>query len=286
MARASSWSPRSQGSRIRQPSAAHGQGRCWNRDLDSGADEILPLIWATLVTNPTIFTLLSIIIAFLFGVPRRSIAFSHPSSGIHADKLVTNKYPSPCRAVRGCAKSIGAGVAAITWISGSALLPGTEELRVRAARGHRQLFQPAQRAPVVAMSTCRPSDTRTGALATGVAEESAGRSATRSRCIQPSGRKRTPARWIGRSTSSAAFRSRIRPRPARRPLRCCSITSCSTKAAASARARWAGSRNGSTIPRNPPRSRIASMRCSRILPTRPRLNRRTILRWPASCHRR
>ena len=84
-----------------------------------------PLIWATLWRKKTrtIFTLLSIIIAFLlFGVLETiDHAFSHPSSGITgADKLVTtNKYSITLSLPFADAQQIRSvpGVAEVTWIS-------------------------------------------------------------------------------------------------------------------------------------------------------------------------
>jgi len=84
-----------------------------------------PLIWATLWRKKTrtIFTLLSIIIAFLlFGVLETiDHAFSHPSSGVTgADKLVTtNKYSITLSLPFADAQQIRSvpGVAEVTWIS-------------------------------------------------------------------------------------------------------------------------------------------------------------------------
>jgi putative ABC transport system permease protein len=85
----------------------------------------LPLLWATLWRKKTrtIFTLLSIIIAFLlFGVLETiDYAFSHPTSGItDADKLVTtNKYSITLSLPFADAQQIRSvpGVAEATWIS-------------------------------------------------------------------------------------------------------------------------------------------------------------------------
>lgn len=84
-----------------------------------------PLIWATLWRKKarTIFTLLSIVIAFLlFGVLETiDHAFSHPSSGVTgADKLViTNKYSITLSLPFADAQQIRSvpGVAEVTWIS-------------------------------------------------------------------------------------------------------------------------------------------------------------------------
>ena len=84
-----------------------------------------PLIWATLWRKKTrtIFTLLSVIIAFLlFGVLETiDHAFSHPSSGVTgADKLVTtNKYSITLSLPFADAQQIRSvpGVAEVTWIS-------------------------------------------------------------------------------------------------------------------------------------------------------------------------
>jgi putative ABC transport system permease protein len=84
-----------------------------------------PLIWATLWRKKTrtLFTLLSIIIAFLlFGVLETiDHAFSHPSNGITgADKLVTtNKYSITLSLPFADAQQIRSvpGVAEVTWIS-------------------------------------------------------------------------------------------------------------------------------------------------------------------------
>jgi putative ABC transport system permease protein len=85
----------------------------------------LPLLWATLWRKKirTIFTLLSIVIAFLlFGMLETvDSAFSHPSGGVSgADKLITtNKYsiilPLPFADTQQI-RSVP-GVAAVTWIS-------------------------------------------------------------------------------------------------------------------------------------------------------------------------
>ncbi len=84
-----------------------------------------PLIWATLWRKKTrtIFTLLSIIIAFLlFGVLETvDYAFAHPSNGITgADKLITtNKYSITLSLPISDAQQIRSipGVAEVTWIS-------------------------------------------------------------------------------------------------------------------------------------------------------------------------
>ena len=84
-----------------------------------------PLIWATLWRKKTrtIFTLLSIIVAFLlFGVLETiDHAFSHPSNGVTgADKLVTtNKYSITLSLPFADAQQIRSvpGVAEATWIS-------------------------------------------------------------------------------------------------------------------------------------------------------------------------
>jgi putative ABC transport system permease protein len=84
-----------------------------------------PLIWATLWRKKTrtIFTLLSVIIAFLlFGVLETiDYAFSHPSNGVtDADKLVTtNKYSITLPLPFADAQQIRSvpGVAEATWIS-------------------------------------------------------------------------------------------------------------------------------------------------------------------------
>ncbi len=112
-----------------------------------------PLIWATLWRKKTrtIFTLLSVVVAFLlFGVLETvDYAFAHPSGGATgADKLITtNKYSITLSLPFSDTQEIRAvpGVAEVTWISWfGALLSGVEELRVRAARRHRHLFQSAQ----------------------------------------------------------------------------------------------------------------------------------------------
>jgi putative ABC transport system permease protein len=85
----------------------------------------LPLIWATLWRKKTrtIFTLLSVIIAFLlFGVLETvDYAFAHPSSGITgADKLITtNKYSITLSLPFSDAQQIRSvpGVAEVSWIS-------------------------------------------------------------------------------------------------------------------------------------------------------------------------
>jgi putative ABC transport system permease protein len=85
----------------------------------------LPLIWATLWRKKarTIFTLLSIVIAFLlFGVLETiDHAFSHPSNGVTgADKLITtNKYSITLSLPFADAQQIRSvpGVAEVTWIS-------------------------------------------------------------------------------------------------------------------------------------------------------------------------
>jgi putative ABC transport system permease protein len=84
-----------------------------------------PLIWATLWRKKTrtIFTLLSIVIAFLlFGVLETvDYAFAHPSNGITgADKLITtNKYSITLSLPISDAQQIRSipGVAEVTWIS-------------------------------------------------------------------------------------------------------------------------------------------------------------------------
>jgi putative ABC transport system permease protein len=84
-----------------------------------------PLIWATLWRKKTrtIFTLLSVVVAFLlFGMLETvDDAFSHPSSGITgADKLVTtNKYSITLSLPFSDAQQIRSvpGVAEVTWIS-------------------------------------------------------------------------------------------------------------------------------------------------------------------------
>src|SRR5450631_3721899 len=85
----------------------------------------LPLIWATLWRKKTrtIFTLLSIVIAFLlFGVLETvDYAFAHPSGGATgADKLITiNKYSITLLLPFSDAQQIRSvpGVAEVTWIS-------------------------------------------------------------------------------------------------------------------------------------------------------------------------
>ena len=113
-----------------------------------------PLIWATLWRKKarTILTLLSIVIAFLlFGVLETiDYAFSHPSSGITgADKLVTtNKFsitlPLPISDTATNPFGPGHRGSHAGSVLVRRLLSGTEELRFRAPRRHRQLFQPAQ----------------------------------------------------------------------------------------------------------------------------------------------
>ncbi len=85
----------------------------------------LPLIWATLWRKKirTIFTLLSIVIAFLlFGVLETvDEAFTHPNGGASgADKLITtNKYSITLPLPLADAQQIAgvSGIAAVTWIS-------------------------------------------------------------------------------------------------------------------------------------------------------------------------
>jgi putative ABC transport system permease protein len=85
----------------------------------------LPLIWATLWRKKTrtIFTLLSIVIAFLlFGMLETvDRAFSHPDTGVTgADKLITtNKYSITLSLPIADAQQIRSvpGVAEVTWIS-------------------------------------------------------------------------------------------------------------------------------------------------------------------------
>jgi putative ABC transport system permease protein len=85
----------------------------------------LPLIWATLWRKKTrtIFTLLSVVVAFLlFGVLETvDYAFAHPSGGATgADKLITtNKYSITLSLPFSDAQEIRAvpGVAEVTWIS-------------------------------------------------------------------------------------------------------------------------------------------------------------------------
>jgi len=85
----------------------------------------LPLIWATLWRKKTrtIFTLLSIVIAFLlFGMLETvDHAFSHPDTGVTgADKLITtNKYSITLSLPIADAQQIRSvpGVAEVTWIS-------------------------------------------------------------------------------------------------------------------------------------------------------------------------
>ena len=87
--------------------------------------KFFPLIWATLWRKKTrtLFTLLSVIIAFLlFGMLETvDYAFSHPSSGVTgADKLVTtNKYSITLSLPFADAQQIRSvpGVAGVTWIS-------------------------------------------------------------------------------------------------------------------------------------------------------------------------
>jgi putative ABC transport system permease protein len=85
----------------------------------------LPLLWATLWRKKTrtLFTLLSVVIAFLlFGVLETvDYAFSHPSSGITgADKLITtNKYSITLQLPFSDMQQIRSvpGVAEVTWIT-------------------------------------------------------------------------------------------------------------------------------------------------------------------------
>jgi putative ABC transport system permease protein len=85
----------------------------------------IPLIWATLWRKKTrtIFTLLSVIVAFLlFGMLETvDYAFAHPSSGITgADKLITtNKYSITLSLPFADAQEIRSvpGIAEVTWIS-------------------------------------------------------------------------------------------------------------------------------------------------------------------------
>ncbi|MGO9512365.1 MAG: ABC transporter permease [Steroidobacteraceae bacterium] len=84
-----------------------------------------PLLWATLWRKKirTIFTLLSVVIAFLlFGMLETvDYAFSHPSAGVSgADKLITtNKYSITLSLPFSYTQQIRSvpGVAAVTWIS-------------------------------------------------------------------------------------------------------------------------------------------------------------------------
>jgi putative ABC transport system permease protein len=87
--------------------------------------KFLPLVWATLWRRKTrtIFTLLSILIAFLlFGVLKTvDEAFEHPSGGVSgADKLITiNKYSITLPLPFAFTQQIRAvpGVAAVTWLT-------------------------------------------------------------------------------------------------------------------------------------------------------------------------
>src|ERR1700720_2275299 len=84
-----------------------------------------PLVWATLWRKKarTIFTLLSMIVAFLlFGVLETiDYAFAHPSGGVTgADKLITtNKYSITLPLPFSDAQAIRAvpGVAEVTWLT-------------------------------------------------------------------------------------------------------------------------------------------------------------------------
>ena len=140
----------------RQP--AHGQrrpARCRHaRRHEAGRGmKYLPLLWANLWRRKTrtIFTLLSVIVAFLlYGVLGTvDYAFAHPSAGTTgADKLITtNKFsitlPLPfsyTQQIRGGAGSRRGDLVDVV----RRLLSGIEELRVRAADRYGHLFRSAQ----------------------------------------------------------------------------------------------------------------------------------------------
>src|SRR3984893_13297139 len=130
MARASSWSPTTP----RPPnspaaSCTWTRERCWKPELWLDPSEhpmkYFPLIWATLWRKKTrtIFTLLSVVVAFLlFGMLETvDYAFSHPSGGIPAaDKLITtNKYSITLSLPFSDAQQIRSvpGVVEVSWIS-------------------------------------------------------------------------------------------------------------------------------------------------------------------------
>src|SRR6202789_928695 len=102
--------------------------RCWKPEpwrRDPLPMKYLPLIWATLWRKKTrtIFTLLSIVIAFLlYGVLETvDYAFAHPSNGITgADKLITtNKYSIVLSLPFADVQQVRSvpGVAEVTWIT-------------------------------------------------------------------------------------------------------------------------------------------------------------------------
>src|ERR1700736_5028375 len=103
--------------------------RCWKPEpwLDPSEHRMkyFPLIWATLWRKKTrtIFTLLSVVVAFLlFGVLETiDYAFAHPSAGVTgADKLITtNKYSIVLSLPFADAQQIRSvpGVAEVTWLT-------------------------------------------------------------------------------------------------------------------------------------------------------------------------
>ena len=112
-----------------------------------------PLLWATLWRKKirTIFTLLSIVIAFLlFGMLETvDYAFSHPSAGVSgADKLVTtNKYSITLPLPFSYTQQIRSvpGVAAVTWISWfGGYYQESKNFVFADSHRHRQLFRCAQ----------------------------------------------------------------------------------------------------------------------------------------------
>ncbi len=102
------------------PRAAHGQGRARGSRM-----KFLPLIWATLWRKKTrtIFTLLSIVVAFLlYGVLETvDYAFAHPSTGVSgASLLITiNKYSITLQLPFADEQEIRSvpGVTEVTWLT-------------------------------------------------------------------------------------------------------------------------------------------------------------------------
>src|SRR6202163_761312 len=103
------------------------RARCWRPEPwhEAALMKYFPLVWATLWRKKarTIFTLLSMIVAFLlFGVLETiDYAFAHPSGGAPgADKLITtNKYSITLPLPFSDAQAIRAvpGVAEVTWLT-------------------------------------------------------------------------------------------------------------------------------------------------------------------------
>src|ERR1700686_4559326 len=103
------------------------RARCWRPEPwhEAALMKYFPLVWATLWRKKarTIFTLLSMIVAFLLFCVLETIdyAFAHPSNGVTgADKLITtNKYSITLSLPFSDAQQIRSvpGVAEVTWIS-------------------------------------------------------------------------------------------------------------------------------------------------------------------------